>query len=224
VIFNTVKKIVVVGGVIILTLSIFSCAFVAGSWLSRWVQSYHKSSESKADVSELRGYDLDEVNTLLDQQAKSSESGWEQLTSQELNLSFSFPSSFSVQKEKPYGEKSLMLLNYSPEAVATSGEFAPSQAKIEMYEIEKPAGQELELWLSERPSEAQNIKRQNVSVAGKKALFEAGYSMGFYAVYYIDRGNNVLIAIIYGNEKEFDKNKELLKNVVSTFQFEGGPD
>jgi len=192
--------------------------------LSRWVKSYHKPSESKADVSELRGYDLDEVNTLLDQQAKSSESGWEQLTSQELNLSFSFPSSFSIQEEKPYGEKSLMLLNYSPEAVTASGEFAPSQAKIEIYKIEKRAGQDLELWLSERPGESQDVKRQNVSVAGKKALFETGYSMGSYAVYYIDRGDNVLIAIIYGNENEFDENKELLKNVVNTFQFEGGSD
>ena len=221
---NTTKKLIMLVGLVVLTLGIFSCAFVAGSWLSCWTKNHYKSPTSRADISELKECDLDEINSSLDQQAKSNKSEWERLTSEELDLSFSFPPGFSIQGEKPYGRASLMLLNYSPEAAIASSEFAPSQVKIEIYEVEKRANQDLDLWVSEMPSEAQDVKRQNVSVAGKKALFETGYSMGSYAMYYIDRGDNVLIAVIYGNESEFDGNKDLLKNIVNTFQFEGGSD
>jgi len=136
-----------------------------------------------------------------------------------LGLSAEIPTDFYIQNPGNYGEASLQITSYDP-AVAAAGEVGGDAIKIEIYAATKAADTGLNRWLQNQPvSEIEDLIREARQLADHPAVFESGYGVGYYLAYYVDRGDNVLIAFAYAERQKLEVAKEVLDRIMETLAF-----
>lgn len=214
--------------IIFTVIGLFIGARAVGRRLSSGaLQSPPKDNGSVAD--DLSLYDLDYSTNLKSQSKRAAQArkqtkqdaGWKKLINQPLDLTVSVPSRFHVTDPGNYGEASLEVTNYDPSR-ASGTDVGGSEMKIEIYSEDKRSEETIGNWLSQRPSDdSEDVVRRQLDVGGKPAVFETGYGLGYYAVYYIDRQADVLIAICYSDKAGLDESKNILKSIVDRFEFSG---